>query len=213
MATCIITVRHGETPWNRESIYRGTRDIPLNDNGRLQARLTAAALQKRTIDSAYTSPLSRAAETAQLTLEPHGIDAVAHEALSDFDYGEWEGIQQEEVKERWPTEYEEWMTRPHEAHPPGGTTLREVFDRSYSMMVEVARQHEGGTVALFSHRVVNKLLVLGALGLSLERFPYIVQGNCSYNEFVFEDGEFTIETLNSTVHMTEGGVEVLKADF
>ena len=213
MATSIITVRHGETPWNRESIYRGTRDIPLNDNGRQQARLTAAALEKRSIDVAYTSPLSRAAETAQLTLEPHGIDAVADEALSDFDYGEWEGIQQNEVKQRWPAEYEEWMTRPHEAHPPGGTTLREVYDRGFGMMVEVARKHEGGTVALFSHRVVNKLLVLGALGLSLERFPYIVQGNCSYNEFVFEDGEFTIETLNSTVHMTEGGVEVLKADF
>ncbi len=211
--TCIITVRHGETEWNRERIYRGSRDIPLNDNGRRQAAVTAAALQKRTIDSAYTSPLSRAAETAHLVLEPHGIDAVEDEALSDFDYGEWEGVGQDEVKQRWPAEYEEWTTRPHEARPPGGTSLLEVFDRSFPMMVTVARKHEGGTVALFSHRVVNKLLVLGALGLGLERFPYIMQGNCSYNEFIFEDSEFITETLNCTVHMTEGGVEVLPVDF
>ena len=171
-------VRHGETAWNRGNIYRGTQDVPLNDNGRHQARLTAAALQRQTIDAAYTSPLSRASETAQIVLEPHNI-AATH----------------------------------HKARPPGGTTLREIFERCFPMMVECAKRHEGGTVALFSHRVVNKLLVIGALGLKLQRFPFIVQGNCSISEFLVHDGEFTIETLNNTSHMVEGGVDVLDADF
>ena len=154
------------------------QDVPLNDNCRHQARLTAAALQRQTIDAAYTSPLSRASETAQIMLEPHNI-AATH----------------------------------HKARPPGGTTLREIFERCFPMMVECAKRHEGGTVALFSHRVVNKLLVIGALGLKLQRFPFIVQGNCSISEFLVHDGEFTIETLNNTSHMVEGGVDVLDADF
>ena len=213
MATRLIIVRHGETAWNRGNIYRGTHDIPLNDNGRQQARLTAGALKERTIDVAYTSPLSRATETARITLEPHGIEAAHHDGLLDFDYGEWTGKQEEEVKQSWPAEYEEWTTRPHEARPPGGTSLHEVSERCVAMMVEAAAQHDGSTVALFSHRVVNKLLVLGALGLTLDRFPFIVQGNCSYNEFLVQNGEFTIEVINSTAHMTGGGVDLLTADF
>jgi broad specificity phosphatase PhoE len=213
MATRLIIVRHGETAWNRGNIYRGTYDIPLNDNGRQQARLTAAALKRYPIDIAYTSPLSRAAETARITLAPHGIEASPHQDLLDFDYGEWTGKQQEEVRQTWPAEFEEWSARPHQARPPGGTTLQEVSDRCTTMMVEVAARHDGSTVALFSHRVVNKLLVLGALGLGLDRFPFIVQGNCSFNEILVQDGTFTIESLNNTAHMIEGGVDILTADF
>lgn len=81
------------------------------------------------------------------------------------------------------------------------------------MMVNASKRHDGGTVALFSHRVVNKLLALGALGLGLERFPFIVQRNCAINTVLFREGEFTIESLNGTAHLIEGGVEVLEADF
>jgi broad specificity phosphatase PhoE len=213
MATKLIIVRHGETAWNRGTIYRGTHDVPLNDNGRRQAQLTAAALQKQAIDAAYTSPLSRASETAQIVLEPHGIIATDEDDLLDFDYGEWTGKEEAEVRRIWPAEYSEWSTRPHEARPPGGTTLEEIYNRCFPMMVSAAKQHDGGTVALFSHRVVNKLLVLGALGLGLERFPFIVQGNCAINTVLFREGEFTIESLNGTAHLIEGGVEVLEADF
>lgn len=213
METRLIIVRHGETAWNRGNVYRGTNDVPLNDNGRQQARLTAAALKGVPIDFAYTSPLSRAAETAQIVLEPHDIEASHHDGLLDFDYGEWTGKQEDEVREIWPAEYEAWTTQPHEARPPGGTTLGEISERCCAAMVETATRHEGSTVALFSHRVVNKLLVLGALGLALDRFPYIVQGNCSYNEFLVRDGEFTIQTINSTAHMIAGGVDVLETDF
>ena len=213
MTTKLIILRHGETAWNRGTIYRGTHDVPLNDNGRRQAQLTAAALQKQPIDAAYTSPLSRASETARIVLEPHDITATDDDDLLDFDYGEWTGKEEAEVRRTWPAEHEEWITRPHQARPPGGTTLAEVFNRCLPMMVNAAKRHDGGTVALVSHRVVNKLLVLGALGLGLERFPFFLQGNCAINELLFREGEFTIEALNGTAHLIEGGVEVLDADF
>ena len=63
MSTTILLVRHGETDWNREKIFRGVYDVPLNDNGRHQAQLAAKALSSYKIDAGYTSPLSRAAET------------------------------------------------------------------------------------------------------------------------------------------------------
>ena len=177
MITTILLIRHGETDWNRERIFRGVSDIPLNDNGRVQARLAAEALRSDTIDAAYSSPLSRATETSDIVLEPHGIHATLHQGLLDFDYGDWTGNRESEVVKRWPEEHAMWNSRPHAIRVPGGDTLQDVFDRAFRSMEEIAKEHDGQTVALFAHRVVNKLLVLGALGLNLDRFPFIIQGN------------------------------------
>lgn len=213
MATTILLVRHGETDWNRERIFRGVYDVPLNDNGRRQAGLVAEALSSQVIEVGYTSPLSRAVETARITLEPHSIHAKPHDGLLDFNYGDWTGKAEAEVAERWPEEYAVWDTHPDEARVPGGDTLQDVFERAFAAMEEVARNHDDQTVALFAHRVVNKLLILGALGLTLDRFPFILQGNCCINKLMRVDGGYLIEYLNDTSHIRYAGGDVLEEDF
>lgn len=213
MVTTILLIRHGETDWNRERIFRGVFDIPLNDNGRDQARLAAEALRLDKIDAAYTSPLSRAVETADIVLEPHGINATLHQGLLDFDYGDWTGKRESDVTKRWPEEHATWNSRPHSIRVPGGDTLQDVFDRTFGAMEAVAKEHDGQTVALFAHRVVNKLLVIGALGLNLDRFPFIVQGNCCINKFVRTESGYIIEFINDTAHVRNAGKELLPEDF
>ena len=63
----VYLVRHGETDWNRTHRIQGSSDIPLNDTGRAQAARTAALLARRQWDAIYSSPLSRAFETATIT--------------------------------------------------------------------------------------------------------------------------------------------------
>ncbi|HEY47148.1 MAG: hypothetical protein AMJ88_11265 [Anaerolineae bacterium SM23_ 63] len=213
MGTTILLVRHGETDWNREKIFRGVYDIPLNDNGRRQAGLAAEALGSHKINAGYTSPLSRAAETASIILAPHNIHARPHDGLLDFNYGDWTGKAEAEVARYWPDEHAAWNAHPHEARIPGGDTLKEVFDRAFATMEEIAQSHDGQTVALFAHRVVNKLLVLGALGLTTDRFPFILQGNCCINKFMRVEEGYLIEYLNDTSHIRYAGGDVLGEDF
>ena len=213
MPTTVLLVRHGETAWNRGKIFRGAHDVPLNDNGRAQAGHLARALESRRIDAAYTSPLSRAAETAEIALGSHGLEVAPLEGLRDFDYGEWTGIEDARVAERWPDDHARWLAEPHLARPPGGDTLREVFERAFGAAEEMAQRHEGETVALFAHRVVNKLLVLGMLSLRLERFNFIRQDNCCLNEFERAEGGYVVVSLNDVSHLRQGGAEVLEADF
>ena len=213
MATDILLVRHGETAWNREEVFRGVHDVPLNENGRRQARLAAEALKSRRIQAAYTSPLSRATETAGIVLAPHGIEARVHKGLLDFDYGEWTGRKDADVAREWPAERAAWGARPHSVRAPGGDTLAEVFDRAFGAMEEIARNHAGEMVALFAHRVVNKLLILGALGLGLARFPFIIQGNCCVNEFERTEKGYVIRTINDVAHIRNAGAALLDADF
>ncbi len=213
MSTSILLIRHGETAWNRGKIFRGMYDIPLNENGRIQARHLAKALALRQIDAAYTSPLSRSRETAQIVLESHGIEAIVHEGLKDFNYGQWTGLEEGEVARRWPEEHTHWIITPHEIRPPDGDTLQEVFDRAFGAVEEIAQKHDGQTVALFAHRVVNKLLVLGMLTLGVERFPFIRQDNCCLNEFERTEKGYIVISLNDTNHIRQSGTDLLKADF
>lgn len=213
MPTTILLIRHGETAWNREKIFRGVHDIPLNENGRAQARHLAKALASRKIDAAYSSPLSRARETAQIVLEPHGLEALVHEGLQDFDYGQWTGLQDHAVASQWPQEHARWMAEPHQARPPDGDTLQGVFDRAFDAVEELAQEHAGQTVALFAHRVVNKLLVLGMLALGLERFPFIRQDNCCLDEFQRTARGYVVISLNDVSHIRQAGTDLLQADF
>lgn len=61
--------------------------------------------------------------------------------------------------------------------------------------------------------IANKLLLLGALGLALDRFPFVLQGNCCFNELGWRDGSFYIHTLNHISHITSAGTDILQADF
>jgi broad specificity phosphatase PhoE len=213
MPTTLLLIRHGETAWNREKLFRGVYDIPLNENGRAQASQLAKALTHREIDAAFSSPLSRAMETARIVLEPHGVEAAVSEGLRDFNYGEWTGLRDDIVASRWPEEHSRWMIEPHKARPLGGDTLQEAFARAFGALEEIVENHEGYTLALFAHRVVNKLLILGMLTLGLERFPFIRQDNCCVNEFEWTEKGYIVISLNDTTHIRQAGADLLKADF
>lgn len=213
MSTHLILIRHGETAWNREKVFRGTHDVPLNEKGREQARLAARALAGSTIDAAYSSPLSRATETAALILEPHDMEAQSHDGLIDFDYGDWTGQADTRVSEKWPEEHARWHVEPHALRVPGGETLQEAFDRSFQAMEEIAGRHDGQTVALVAHRVINKLLLLGALNVGLDRFPQIIQSNSCITRLERMDSTYMVHTINDTAHLRQAGVDVLSEDF
>lgn len=213
MSTNLLVIRHGETDWNRHKVFRGTHDIPLNENGRAQARLVAAALEGTAIDAIYTSPLSRAKETAEIVSEPHGIQPTVHDGFMDMDYGEWTGNADSEVAERWPAEHAAWATTPHTVRPPGGTTLAEVFTNAFGAMEALAGKHDGQTVAIVAHRVVNKLLVIGALSLGLDRFPFIIQGNCCINVLERTPAGYRVHSVNDVSHIRNTGTDLLQVDF
>ena len=213
MSTTLFLIRHGETAWNRDKIFRGSFDIELNENGRNQARLAAQALESRPIDAGYTSPLSRAAETARIVLESHQVTALSHEGLLDFDYGDWTGKPDIEVAQQWPAEHALWNSHPDQVRVPGGDTLEEVSARAFAALEQIAARHDNQTVALFSHRVVNKLLIMASMGLGLERFPFIIQGNCSINQLERIPEGYLIHALNDTSHMRNASAELLETDF
>ena len=72
-------MRHGETDWNKKKLVQGRKDIPLNEYGRHLALETSYGMRQYQIDLAYTSPLRRAKETAEIV----GLSAIKYGDLSN----------------------------------------------------------------------------------------------------------------------------------
>ena len=89
--TRLYLIRHGQTDWNVRAALQGRTDIALNDTGRAQAREARALLQGVRFDAVYSSPLSRAVETAALVSGWERGAIQTDERLTEIAFGPWEG--------------------------------------------------------------------------------------------------------------------------
>jgi broad specificity phosphatase PhoE len=199
--TQIILVRHGQTPWNKDKIFRGSKDILLNDQGQEEARLAGEWLKGETIHAAYTSPLSRSRETALAIARHHGLQVLDLPGLSDLCYGDWEGLPLTEVKVKYADLYRQWETAPHTVRFPGGETLEELRSRALAAVNEVVQRHPGQVVLLSAHRAVNKVLIAALIGLDNSHFWRIGQDTTAVNRFHWVGDVWHIMSVNDACHL------------
>ncbi|MFC1902763.1 histidine phosphatase family protein [Chloroflexota bacterium] len=195
--TEIILARHGETEWNVAEVFRGRIDVELNDTGIKQAELLAKYLRDSKIEAIYSSPLKRALKTAEIIAGYHKLDIEIAPGLIDFNYGEWQGLSHQEVKEKYKELYLEWLNKPHQVKMPAGESLADVRERAIGVVDSVIARH-GGTVVLVSHRVVNKVLICVLLGLDDSHFWNIRLDTCGITTFNYENERFILTRHNDT---------------
>ena len=198
--TEIILARHGETEWNVAEIFRGRIDIELNQTGIKQAELLAEYLSSLKLDAIYSSPLKRALKTAEIIASYHKLDVEITPGLIDFDYGKWQGLPHQEVKDKYKELYAEWIKNPHQVKIPAGESLDEVRKRAIGVIDNVIAKYEG-TVVLVSHRVVNKVLICALLGLDNSHFWNIRQDTCGITTFIYENERFILTKHNNTSYL------------
>jgi probable phosphoglycerate mutase len=203
--TQIILVRHGQTEWNRVERFRGRADVPLNETGLAQAAATGKRVAAEWQPAAvYSSPLSRSVKTAEAIAGHFGLPVQTHAGLADIDYGEWQGLTPAEVQARWPEMHQAWYHAPQAARIPGGETLDDLHARGMAAVRELAARHAGQTIVLVGHTVINRVILLGVLGLGHERFWHLRQDTCAINVFEAEGAEFTLVSMNDTCHLRAG---------
>jgi broad specificity phosphatase PhoE len=199
--TQIILVRHGQTPWNKDKIFRGSKDIPLNDQGREEARLAGEWLKGETIHAAYTSPLSRSRDTALAIARHHNLEVKDLPGLADLCYGDWEGVPLKEVKVKYADLYRQWEAAPHDVHFPNGETLDILRRRALAAVEEAVQRHPDQTVLLAAHRAVNKVLIAAFIGLDNSHFWRIGQDTTAINRFNWVKGVWHIMSVNDACHL------------
>lgn len=198
----LIIVRHGETDWNSQQIFRGRVDVPLNEVGRQQAAATAELLKTVPVTAVISSPLARAMETAAAIAVHHRLDVEIDQGINDFNYGAWEGLSDDKVGELYPEKYQKWHSAPHKVVIPGGESLEDLRCRARLAVNRQMERFPKGNIVLVAHRVVNKILVLSLLGLDSSMFWNIRQDTCAINVFDHDPGHgFVCVRVNDTCHL------------
>jgi phosphoserine phosphatase len=223
-----LLVRHGETDWNRAGKFQGQIDVPLNDNGRNQANLAAEFLKTIEIDFAFTSPMLRPKETAQIILQDRwrslsaqadatpteresGLTLHEDPDLREIGHGLWEGKFESEIRAEYPGELERWQSHPESVQMPEGENLQDVWTRATAawqrLLAQVGNQPQTGIVV--AHDATNKVLLCYLLGLGLADIWKIKQGNGAVTVIDYPDGidgQPVIQALNLTSHLSAGGI-------
>jgi probable phosphoglycerate mutase len=211
--TSIYLVRHGQTAWNREEIFRGRTDVPLDETGLKQAELAGEYLKEVKIDAIYSSLLSRALETAEKIARFHNLKVQPLEGIIDMSFGNWEGHAHQEIKKNDSETYRRWREEPHLVRLPGGESLDDVRVRSMAALDEVIRKHPERALIIVSHRVVNKVLICGILGLDNSHFWQISQDPTAINLIQYRNGKYILSLMNETCHLKPLKEERVKIDF
>jgi broad specificity phosphatase PhoE len=211
--TSVYLIRHGETAWNKEEIFRGRTDISLNEIGFREAELVGEYLKGKDIHVIYSSPLSRARETARRIAQVFNLKVQPLEGITDMSFGKWEGRPLKEIQIHDRELYRQWIEQPHLLKLPGGESLDEVRVRAMAALEEVIQYHHEKNLVLVSHRVINKVIICGILGIDNSHFWQIGQDPTAINLIQYKNGKYILSFMNETCHLKLLKEERVKVDF
>jgi glucosyl-3-phosphoglycerate phosphatase len=195
----LVLWRHGRTEWNATGRFQGQLDPPLDDEGRRQAAEAAphlaatGPLPEGTV--VVSSDLTRAADTAVSLTAVLGVPLQLDPRLREFGLGSWEGLTRQEVAERHPEQYADWLAgRPVRGR--GGEDPADVPRRALAALRDLP---EAPAAVVVTHGGTAARLLETLLGLGPEhRRVFGPLGNCSWSELAVQSDRWRLLRHNSS---------------
>ena len=202
--TTLYLIRHGATEANLAMPPRlqGRRhNPPLARLGVRQAEATRDFMAIRPIDHCYTSPLLRATQTAAIVAAPHRLTPAPLEALTECEIGQWEGLDWQTIRYLDAENYQRFHSNPAKFGYPGGESFADVYARVQPVIDGLLERHQGESVLVVAHHIVNRTYLAGLLGMGPELAKQVVLDNCGISVVVSEGEKTTVSTLNAAFHL------------
>lgn len=197
----LILVRHGQTDWNKEYRVQGQSNLPLNESGIAQAEAIAQALTNEKVEAIYSSPLSRAFETAEAVSKLHQVEITTLSELQEMDVGETDGLYYPDLKTKYPEFFRLWTADALQARFPGGETLPELQDRCWGAIMNIVATNHKETVVVTSHFFALLTIFCKILGLHLSNFRKLNLSVASISKVEFNSNHTKLVTFNETCHL------------
>jgi alpha-ribazole phosphatase/probable phosphoglycerate mutase len=204
----LYLVRHGITDWNQAMRMQGHSDIPLNDEGRGQAKRIAARLASLDlpIEAIWSSDLSRARQTAETIAAPFDLPVKVTPLLREIMLGDWEGLNQEEIEARGDGELlRQYRGSPAGARPPGGETLAQTWERMMQARSEIGEAHPEGNIVVVGHGGSLRALLCAALDAPVASMIRFSLENASLSVLeqtrTSESCIWRVRCVNDTAHL------------
>ena len=202
--TKFIIVRHGQSKANECGYLVGNTEAHLSSLGEKQAKAVSDyILNAYKVDVIYSSPLSRACNTIKGVADALNLTIVRENELTEFNFGKWEGLTLEEIKNNFDNGYSKWAKDPGTVVPHGGESMAHLQERVVEKLKEIGKKEDGKTVLIGSHSSVIRALLCYIQGLSLTKMkntPWVVNGSLA--EINFDGEDFYIYKFGYDGHLT-----------
>lgn len=184
--------RHGQTTWNLEHRFQGQTDIPLDETGEAQAEQAARRLATLRPHALFSSDLSRAQQTAAPLARLTGLPVTLDKDLRERFGGDWEGLADDEIRERYPAERATW-------NPPNGEPTVVVADRMAAALTRVSDALDDGQLAVVvGHGAALRLGMERILRIFVEDTPILGSlTNCSWSVLEFRRDRWRLQEYNA----------------
>ena len=170
----LIILRHGESEWNKLNLFTGWEDVNLTDQGKIEAKLAAFAIQNLKVDvnHAYTSALKRASKTLEIVLNvlKKDIPIISDQALNETNYGSLTGMNKDDARNKWGDEQVKLWRRSYDIAPEDGESLKDTCNRTipYFKKNILPKLHDGENVIITAHGNSLRSIIMHVEGLSEE---------------------------------------------
>jgi len=202
MPARIILIRHGQTDWNIQMRYQGSKDMPLNATGMSQASLLGSRMKKEKVKKVYASTMKRANDFASIVFSQTAIEPVP--GLREISFGIFEGMTYDEIMHKHPDIYSKWIKDPLNLTVPEGEDPKlfkrrvlESFDR---IAKTAASDGKDGYTAVVAHGGPISVIVNKIKGI--DSFWDNIPNTGSITIIEDEGGERRIKSFNDTSHLT-----------
>jgi broad specificity phosphatase PhoE len=192
--TTVLLIRHGMTDAVGRRIVGWTPGVLLNELGLRQAEALGRELRPVKLDAVISSPLDRAALTAQAIARPREIAVEYREGLGEVRFGDWTGKTLEELEsdERW----RRWNALRSCGRAPGGESMLDTQRRMFDELMRSREAYPEGTIALVSHADAIRALLVYVLGMSLDIFLRLRIDPASVSILRMSDGSLEVAGIN-----------------
>lgn len=212
MVTTLYLIRHGETEGGEIRRYKGTIDVPLSEKGVSQMEQISKYIYQNTVynqnsgyrtrdtelSAVYCSDLTRAIRSAEIVAEPHSLKPIIISSLRERNFGLWEGMSFDEIREKYPLEFDAWAGNPLKFSPMEGESTLAMRDRVIQAMNEIMEKHNKENIAIVAHGGVNRIILCHILGIPLENIFRIEQDYGALNIVEFWDKYPVVKLLNGS---------------
>lgn len=190
----IILIRHAQSKGNEENVVQGHIDTGLSELGYNQAEALSTYFNLGDLDAIYSSDLDRAIQTARPIADKLSLEIKIDPDLREADFGIWEKLTYEEVREKYPQEYNAWHTN-YYIRPSWLESFKSHQKRIQKAIKKILSNNSTtNRIAVFTHGGSIKTQLGYFNKLSGEELTQLKTANCS----------FTLLKFNSTKNYKDG---------
>ena len=194
----LILVRHALTVDNQKSRLSGHIDSSISEEGKEQIDKITNYLKDFDIDKIYTTTSSRTKDTVKKLSELKSIEIIEKESLKEISFGDFEGLTFDEIKDKYPKEFQDMIEKGYEYKYPNGESLIDSYNRVCIELDNIISNNDDRTILICSYGGTIRNIITYLISNSYKYHWNFKIDNGSVTILEVQDGFTVITAMNNT---------------